>query len=47
MIVYLISYTTTYTNMLNASGVETWLIVLCILLAIQDLVWKAIALYRA
>ena len=36
-----------YTNMLNALGVETWLIVLCILLAIQDLVWKAIALYRA
>jgi len=36
-----------YTNMLNALGVETWLIVLCILLAIRDLVWKAIALYRA
>jgi len=36
-----------YTNMLNALGVETWLIVLCILLVIRDFVWKAIALYRA
>jgi hypothetical protein len=33
------------TNMLNEC--EFWMIVLCIFLAIRDLVWKAIALYKA
>ena len=36
-----------YTNMLNISGWEAGLIILCILLVVRDLVWKAIALYKA
>jgi len=35
------------TNMLNISEWDAWLIILCILLVIRDLIWKAIALYRA
>ena len=34
-------------NMLDISWREDWLIILCILLVIWDLIWKAIALYRA
>lgn len=35
------------TNMLNLSEWESWMIVLCVWLSIWDLVWKAIALYKA
>ena len=35
------------TNMVNISSIEPWLAILCICLAIWDLVRKAIALYRA
>jgi len=35
------------TNMLNIPETEAWLIILCIFLAIRDLIRKAIALYRA
>ena len=36
-----------YTNMLNISEREAWMIVLCIWLAIRDLIRKWIALYKA
>ena len=36
-----------YTNMLNLDEIGTWMGILCICLAIRDLVRKAIALYRA
>lgn len=35
------------TNMLNLSEGEAYTIILCILLVVWDMVWKAIALYRA
>ena len=35
------------TNMLNILSTETWLITLCIVLSIWDLIRKAIALYKA
>ena len=35
------------TNMLNISEWEAWLVALCIWLAIWDLIWKWIALYKA
>lgn len=35
------------TNMLNISKGEAWLVVLCVCLAVRDLIRKWIALYRA
>jgi hypothetical protein len=36
-----------YTNMLNISEWEWWLAILFIFLVARELVWKAIALYKA
>jgi hypothetical protein len=46
MIVYLVNITMS-TNMLNFDEIGTWMAIWCIVLAVRDLVRKAIALYRA